>query len=479
MNPTPQIANDNLPKSMRYGLTSSTAVNANSKLARFASNNGNSFSPTGANEIRIRIKGDGFMAVAKHYVQFTVTVATADAFVDTHAGSFFDRVTIENNGAIIEQINSYGLYNAIRQNYNASLDDVLKNNVQSGAGKLGVKQALGAFGEAATNSTADIKTASDAFLAASNGLNLNVNKSALGQSIPSTKSAVFTIQLESGLLKNHHEKALPDGLSEIELVLRLASNTQAMIGDGAATYTISNPAFFCPIYMIQNADVMASYRNVMASEGVMISGDTAKTYINSISSTAVTSTLQINDRSISCKGLVTAIRLATADATNKAYSNGSFGITNTANTQNASSYKYQIGGVNYPQSDVKIDPNPDSQDLGRLQEEALKALAKHGEHYSNSLVSTEQLTGAIGDLYASVTDTAAFDVPRGLICVDLKKFSDDGLRMVGLNTSQNSSPNVLELDLATALGAATTATTYSICEAFYQIDGNGGLSVAV
>ena len=54
-----QISNDNLPKSMRYGLTSSTAVSATSKLARYASNNGNSFSPTSANEIRIRIKGDG------------------------------------------------------------------------------------------------------------------------------------------------------------------------------------------------------------------------------------------------------------------------------------------------------------------------------------------------------------------------------------------------------------------------------------
>jgi hypothetical protein len=464
---------------MRYGLTSSTAVNATSKLARFASNNGNTFTPTGANEIRIRIKGDGFMAVAKHYVQFTVSVATADAFVDTHSGSFFDRVTIENQGAIIEQINSYGLYNAIRQNYNASLDDVLKTNVQSGAGKLGVKQALGAFGQAATNSTADIKTASDAFLAASNGLNLNVNKSALGQSIASGQEATFTIQLESGLLKNHHEKALPDGLSEIELVLRLASDAQAMVGDGAATYTISNPAFFCPIYMIQNADVMASYRNVMASEGVMISGDTAKTYINSIPAAAITTTLQINDRSISCKGLVTAIRLADADATPKAYSNGSFGITNTDNTRNASSYKYVIGGVNYPQSDVKINPAVDKRDLGRFQEEALKALAKHGEHYANSLVSTQQLTGKLGKLYASVTDTGAFDVPRALVCVSLTKFSDDGLRMVGLNTSQNSSPNVLELELSTAIGSATTATTYSICEAFYQIDRNGGLTVAV
>jgi len=51
--------------------------------------------------------------------------------------------------------------------------------------------------------------------------------------------------------------------------------------------------------------------------------------------------------------------------------------------------------------------------------------------------------------------------------------------MVGLNTSQNSSPNVLELEVAVAFGATTSAITYSICEAFYQMDGNGGLTVAV
>ncbi len=481
-----QVSNDNLPKSMRYGLTSSTAVSANCKLSKFTSNNGSSFSPTGANEVRIRVKADGFMDVSKHYLQFTITTATAASFIDTHAGSFFDRITIESNGAIIEQINSYGLYNAIRQNYNQSLDEVLKTNVQSGAGKLGVEQAVGTFTACAGDaspSAANVDTSTGSFVTATSGLNINVNKSALGQAIATGGVAVFQIQLESGLLKNHHNKALPDGLSEIELVLRLASNTQALVSAGAPTYTLSEPALFCPVYMIQNADVMASYRNVIASEGVMISGITAKTYINSIPNTATTHTLQINDRSLSCQGLVTALRLGTADSTNNIYSNGGFGISGTLDNgaiqQNARSYKYMIGGVNYPQTDIKINPTVANRDLGRMQEETLKALAKHGEHYSNSLVSSEQLTGIVGITYATANNTGAFKVPRALVSVSLKKFSDDGLRMIGLNTSQNSSPNVLELDVGLAFGADLNATTFSICEAFYQMDGLGGLTVAV
>ena len=480
-----QVSNENLPKSMRYGLTSSTAVSANCKLSKFTSNNGSSFTPTGANEVRIRIKADGFMDVSKHYLEFTITTAAAASFVDTHAGSFFDRITIENNGAIIEQINSYGLYNGIRQNYNQSLDDVLKTNVQSGAGKLGTKQEVGAFGDFAKAGAAleitDLNPVKDAFITATNGLNLNVNKSALGKSLASGAAVKFTIQLESGLLKNHHNKALPDGLSEIELVLRLAANKQALVaGAGSPTYTLSEPAFYCPVYMIQNADVMASYRNVVASEGVMISGDTAKTYINSIPNTATVHTLQINDRSLSCKALITALRTGTADSTYAVYSNGAFGITASGSkAQQLRSYKYMIGGVNYPQTDIKVNPTDDNTDLGRMHEETLKSMAKHGEHYSNSVVSLEQLTGAMGKVYASATDTGAFNAPRALVSVSLKKFSDDGLRMIGLNTSQNSSPNVLELDVGTAFGSVVNATTFSICEAFYQMDGNGGLSVAV
>ena len=480
-----QVSNDNLPKSMRYGLTSSTAVSANCKLSKFTSNNGSSFSPDGANEIRIRIKADGFMDVSKHYLEFTVTTAAAASFIDTHAGSFFDRVTIENNGAIIEQLNSYGLYNSIRQNYNQSLDEVLKTNVQSGAGKLGVQQSVGTFtgvviaGSAVT--AAEINTSTGTFVTATNGLNLNVNKSALGKSMAAADAIKFQIQLESGLLKNHHEKALPDGLGEIELVLRLAQNNQAVISTGAVTWTISEPAFYCPVYMIQNADVMASYRNVIASEGVMISGTTAKTYINSIPNTATTHTLQINDRSLSCLGLITALRSGVADSTLAIYSNGSYGITGAANVQHARSYKYMIGGVNYPQTDIKINPDPTATDLGRMHEESLKVLAKHGAKYSNSVVSLEQLTGQLAETYVSANDTGAFTAPRALVSVSLKKFSDDGLRMIGLNTSQNSSPNVLELDVATPFGiaAGVNATTFSVCEAFFQMDGMGGLTVAV
>ena len=90
-----QISRDNLPVSMRYAMTSVPAVEASSTLARFDSSNGNSgFAAGGADQIRIRVKADGFLDSSKHYLFFTVNTTTAGANIDGDANSFFDRLTI-------------------------------------------------------------------------------------------------------------------------------------------------------------------------------------------------------------------------------------------------------------------------------------------------------------------------------------------------------------------------------------------------
>jgi len=474
------ITNENLPKSMRYGLHGATAVQAECTLARFASVNGNVYSPSSSNEIRIKIAANGFLQTEKHYLHFKVTTAAADAVVDTHAGSFFDRMTIEANGAIVEQINSYGLYNAIRQNYNTDVNELFKKIAESGASGLAVQTSTTAPGLADANTAAAVKVVTDAAAVANTGKLLDVERSAAGELITSTDVKHFVIQLESGLFKNHHKKALPDGLVELELVLRLAPNTQALVSAGAATYQIESPALYCPVMKILNGDVMASYRNVVAQEGVLISGTTAKTYINSVAAAAGTKSLQINDRSISCLALVTALRKATADSTNNLYSNGSFGYTDVDSTTKISSFKYQIMGSNYPQSDIKLSVANDGLDIGRAVEESCKALAKHGEEYCKSMISKKLCVKQFDVTYGAAANASnGTNVPRGLFSVDLKKMSDDGLRMVGLNTAQNSSPSVLEMDVTVALAADCNATTFAIVEAFYQMNANGDLSSAM
>ena len=477
------ITNENIPKSMRYGLQSANAVQATTTLARFSSVNGTTFTPTGSNEIRIRISANGFMQTEKHYLHFRLTTAVADAVIDTSAGCVFDRMTIEANGSIVEQISNFGLYTAIRENYNNDVNDIYKKLTESGCGGLAVKNEVTAIAQAAMAgaavTNAEVKAVTDAAQAANNGRLFPAEKSAAGEFITAADSKNFVIQLESGLLKNSGHKCLPDGLTELELVLRLAPNTQALASAGAATYQIDNPTLYCPVMQILNGDVMASYRSVVAQEGLMWSGISCKSYVNAVPLAAGTKTLQINDRSISCLGMVTALRVATADSTNAIYSNGSFGFTDVDSTNKITEFHYILNGQNFPASNIRLSVAENGLDIGRATEESLKALAKHGEDYSKSTICKNQCVKQFDAVYAASPATNGLDVPRGLFSVDLKKMSDDGLRMVGYNSAQNSSPSVLELDCTVALASACTATTFAIVESFYQMSPNGDLSSAM
>ena len=454
------ISNNNIPKSMRYGLQSATAIQASTSLARYSSINGTSFTPTGSNQIRIRVSAMGFLDGEKHYLQFTITNATAGMFVDGSAQSFIDRLRIEANGVVVEEINSYSLYASIQQTYNNDLSKVFKNAVESGGAQLEIKNL-------------DTGDAGDA------GKIVKAEVGSLGEEFSTGHSKVFCISLESGLLKNHHKKALPEGLVELDLILTLAGNNQAVIAANgqAPTWTLSDPALFAPVYKIENADVMNAYRQTVASEGIMWSGTTCKTYINAVANSAGTKSLQINDRSLSCLGLITALRDAGVNTTIEKYCNSAYGYNDGTGTCNR--FRYVINGVNYPQSDIDIVAATDGLNVGRAYEESVKALAKDGKAYSDANVSRHQLKGSVNQVYTSETNTGSTEVPKGLLSVSLKKFDDNMLRMTGLNTSANSSPNVLEFTHTAFAAGGLEATTFSLVEAFFQMTGTGSLSVAM
>jgi hypothetical protein len=444
------IQNDNLPKSMRYGLASATAVQASASLARFSSINGTSFSPTGSNQIRFKVQAPGFLDAEKHYLQMKITATGDQSQIDTNIGSVIDRMRIEANGAVVEEINSYHLYNAIRHYYNADQAECYKLAAESGAAALEAKQG-------ATHVA---------------NQPVEVVRGAAGEVIADGNSKVLCVQLQSGLLKNVHKKALPEGLVELDIILTLAGNAVPLVSATAVTYTIDDPVIFCPMYKIESGDVMSAYRNIVQQEGRRWTGVTAKTYINNVAQGAGTKNLQINDRSLSCLGMVTALRAAAVNTDDAKYSTGAFGFFDGA-TGKVSQFKYQIGGVNYPASDINIEVAADGKNVARAHEESLKALARPGSEYAEGSVGQNQLTTSINQEYAEAATKSA-DIPHALLSVSLKKFDDSMLQMRGLNTSMNSSPNVLEFT-HTAFSSDLNATTFALCESFYTMLPTGQL----
>jgi hypothetical protein len=476
-----QISLGNLPASMRYSVTSVPAVEASSTLARFDSSNGNSgFSATGADQIRIRVKADGFMDTSKHYLFFKVNTTTANANIDASAQSFFDRLTIESNGVLIEQIDRYALYSGIKRNWDSDNSELIKASGESGADYLKANQAVGAFANVAGADTAallaSVNAQKDAFLAATNGLALETALSNLGDALVAAESKEFAIQLNSGMLKNTFEKALPEGLNEFEIILRLKNATGAVVGTGAGNndYTIDNPRLYCPVYKIENGDVMASFRNAMAAQGASWVGMTAKTYINSMANSANKQIFQINDRSQSLCGLVSAIRSNDADTQRLDYSNTAT-LVNFAGGH-VQSYVYKLMGQNYPQSEIEMNLAENGLNVARAYEESMKAWARPGHKYSNCNVTLNQFK-SLKNAYTSATNSASMDGGKGLVSVDLKVFDEKTLRMTGINTAISGAPGTLEITMSGAPGAVQDITTYALIQAIYVVNPNGSMAV--
>mgnify|MGYP003649168509 CR=1 FL=1 len=427
-----------LPSSMRYALGNADAIPSSTIERMFLASNGSSFSPTTSNEIRIPVQaGEGFLDTAKHYLFFTITNDSAGAkSLDGDISSIINQVRITSQGVELERLDDYALLHNFKNLYNASYTDRELRNAKSGGPVAAIDYAV------------------------------------RGASITNAESGNFAVQLDSGFLLGHHKKALPMGMAGFEIVIRLNTGINAMISpaDTATAYTITNPRFYCPVYKIEDMNVLNQYKMLASQRGISWSGDTNKLYMGSITAGAGKKTIQINDRSLSLKGLITMVRPNAIYQLTRAATNSGSAITGL------SQYNYQIGGLNYPQVPVDMEVAIDGLNICRAYDQAIKSFADPGFSHSEPLVNKIKFAQA----YPADADLTANNtlVPQGVVCIDLRRFDDERLSYVGLNTAKNASPNILEITGAAAAPLSTT-NTYAICEAEYTMSSQGALSVVV
>lgn len=431
-----------LPSSMRYALGNADAIPSSTTERMFSANNGNSFSPTGSNEIRIPVQAsDGFLDTAKHYLFFTITndSTTEAKKLDGDISCIIEQVRIMSQGVELERLDDYALLHNYKKLYNQSYTEREMRNAKSGGPATAIDNVV------------------------------------VGASITHTESANFCVQLDSGFLLGHHKKALPMGMAEFEIVIRLNSATNALVAstDSANAYSITNPRFYCPVYKIEDMNVLNQYKMLASQRGISWSGDTNKLYMGSITGTGVgTRIIQINDRSLSLKSLITMIR-----PTAKALATRSLTLSSSCIT-GVTQYHYKIGGLNYPQVPVDVNVATANINICRLYDQAVKSFADPGFAHSESLVSQARVIKA----YPAVTTadlSNGVDSPNAVVAIDLRRFDDERLSYVGLNTAKNASPNTLEIVADATLNYAANTNTYAICEAEYTMGVNGQLRVQV
>jgi len=428
-----QAPSQSLPQSMRFAVGSKRSVAARMQHLNFNPFNGNSFSPDSNNEIRISLQTNGFLDVSKHVLRLTVTAVTANvaAKIDYSLASLFDQVRIESQGTVLERIDRYGLIDNVKSMYNDSLTE-LKNKSAMTLGPDFAATTMASGGKA--------------FAAATGG------------------SLTGCLRIRSGLLQSKHGHALPMGSPPLEIILRLNSANACLLGVTGATpgtltsVTVSNVAFLCPMYQIESEQIMAQYRQVLQSSPLTICGETYKTYVNALVASGVNQVLQINDKSRSLKGLVSCVRAATAPTAYIAPSNSEFTI------DKINKYTYMIGGSQMPPGGISISDT----NAGEAMDQAQKALAPYNHIRGSGMVGLAAFIEATG---------TTGDGGKGVLAIDLKKFSDSERCFIGIDTASSAQPMTVEFECANDV-AAGDVTTIAICEAEYVLQGGRwGVSV--
>ena len=429
----PAPAQGGLPQSMRFAVGSKRSVAAKLSHLNFQPYNGNSFSPDSNNEVRLSIQSPGFLDVSKHVLRLTVTAVTANvaAKIDYSLASLFDQVRIESQGTVLERIDRYGLIDNVKSMYNDSLTELKNKSAMT----------LGPDFSATT-----MASGGKAFAAATGG------------------SLTGCLRIRSGLLQSKHGHALPMGSPPLEIILRLNPANACLLGVTGGTpgtltsVTVSNVAFLCPMYQIESEAIMAQYRQVLQSSPLTICGETYKTYVNSLTASGVNQVLQINDKSRSLKGLVSCVRSSTAPTTYIAPSNSEFTI------DKINKYTYMIGGSQMPPGGISISDT----NAGEAMDQAQKALAPYNHIRGSGMVGLAAFIEANG---------TTGDGGKGVLAVDLKKFSDSERCFIGIDTASSAQPMTVEFECASDV-AAGDVTTFAVVEAEYVLQGNRwGVSV--
>ncbi len=420
---------NSLPTSMLYSITGADAIPSRTRLTRFDSTS-SSYNSGSNNKILIPVQADGFIDTSKGYLFFKLTnnatsAANAGIKLDGNAACVIDKLEIAVAGSSgkVETIDRYNIYHLMDQDWNSSINDLTFSQAVYGGGA----PALEAISQ--------------------------------GAAVAEAGSHHFCVKLKGAFLESYYNKALPQGMPLFTIEITLASGIQALIAQNADlavnTYTLDEVRYYAPTYMILDEQIMSSYAQQISSSATMFVGQSVGTIINSVAAQTGKQTLQINSSYKSLNGLVTLMRPA-GNLNNKVKN-----VLTAFNLTQVGSYLYRIGGVQYPSDEIDYSAT----NSGRAYMEASKVWAKHGK--------TMAVSSCITLTRFKAADAAGNNVGSGQMAVDLKRFNDERLVNLGLDTSGTGAPSTIEINFSGGQPAAQDVTTYALYDKVFILNPNG------
>lgn len=505
------------PSTLRYepdaGLP--VAIEAKSNRRTFFPTNGQIFSKSGANIIKLTLNSQSFVDFSHSYLQFKFTNAATNATCGLDQGvPFFNRMQIMSGGKELEDIQEYGrLYAMLNTIQGSSINNdehSLTHHTQFGATTAAaanvtataVTQAdLGTNAEIATDAGANdgasgaslvaVKTAVDNALEAmrvkvntqvNNSINAQINNgafkyNAVDQVAANGGSVVYNVPLISAIfnIDKYFPLLLTDQGLDIYLHLDNTLNVGVFSAAPDADYTISDVKYVAHEVNLDDSFVNQMRASMAATNGVLSLSSTTYRYnlVSDGQSTCdATRDLNIAVRTKSLKGLIVKPMPDSFNNNRSVYSLSpglDCGIT---------SLQFRVGSVLYPQSAI----NYTAENKGELFNEVRKCFGTLGAYNYGTRMNAATLPSL-----SAANQIAAFNVADGtgfapkagttqknfIAAYDFETFAKSATES-GLNTSDRALPVTMSVGRTLAgTGGGIRYDTYAMCDCIIYISQNG------
>lgn len=472
------------PLGVRYNVGIGEGVSGSRNLVKFQAENPSTFTGVNNNVVRIPVSSGSFLdlknAVLGYKFKNTSAGGTTEASLDGGAACVIQRLRVlSNQGMEIERLDQYGQLHAILDQYSGSLSSLISNCAMDGSARrisYSTKQPSLEITASSTGTLADGTSIQTGAIGGSITIVNEVGgKGYMQEESDTLNTAIsrnYQFGLKAGFFNPSTAKMLPPNVSFV-LELTLAAPASC-IKTAATTPAYEATNFILSVPSVNILDVAAMNRlNERLSRGVSYKCTSFNHHVNTLTSGAGSASLQIGDRSLVLKGLISVIR-PQADLSDKT----KFKLSKRT-IQPVEHYQYQIGSAQFPVNQVQIvcDPSTSYTTLGTRLGLKTNDTMNISEAYTECLRVFGGLNSNMGSCVVGMEEYAQSTLNNGcgLIAVDLMSYSDGSVSS-GINTASNALPVVLNLQKNSKSAAGTLQVdTFAIKELTVMIDSFGML----
>ncbi len=496
-----------IPKSLSYGIESSSGLPGRRSLLQFSAENTSTFSPSN-NVVRIPVNSTQFLDLIESRLCFDLTISgtSTNVQLDGGAACIINRLRILSvTGLELERIESYNMLHCLLDQYMDTQDSRISNTSTSGCpGKdrllaystpandwyvstmsttqstsLGITITGGAPGTSAitqTPGTTGLPIAEGTIATTVTSVGYAQEDSDAFNPSSAAVMRHYELKLRNGWFNPTLKKLLPPNVSfVIELTLATAASCLTISNQadsGTATYTVQNFFFKVPGVMVSDSGFMERVR-MLQQRGSEWNAVTYKLYTGVIAGVGQAS-VQISDRSHSLTALITILRRqANINAT------GLYKLSKRS-IQYVSQYQATIGSDLYPPAQISLSTTTNKG--GGTVDGGVNV---NGDRWWSNTTANMNISQCYSEAkrvfgwnhgLVGVTAFGSNEKPLntgvGVLCIDCKSYHGEKRTTSGIDTASQAVPITLTMTVtdAAATGDSGSETNNAYVVLPIQVD---------